>query len=63
MLYLCPIERERVEQDTITDREETGLNRSQQPAIRNVNTLLLCLRRGCLLKSPSLLLDFAFRII
>lgn len=50
MLYLCPIEREHAQQDTITVKEETGLNKSQQPAIRNVNTLLLCLLWGCLLK-------------
>lgn len=41
MLYLRPIERKRAQQDIITVKEETGLNKSQQPAIRNVNTLLL----------------------
>lgn len=40
MLYLSPIERKSAEQDIITIKEETRLNHCQQPAIKNVNTLL-----------------------
>lgn len=40
MPYLSPIERKCAEQDIITIKEETRLNQCQQPAIKNVNTLL-----------------------
>lgn len=38
--YLGPIERKCAEQDIITIEKERRLNKCQQPAIRNVNTLL-----------------------
>lgn len=41
MLHLSPIQRKCAEQDIITIKEETRLNQCQQPAIKNVNTLLL----------------------
>lgn len=40
MLYLSPIQRKCAEQDMITIKEETRLNQCQQPAIKNVNTVL-----------------------
>lgn len=40
MLYLSLIQRKCAEQDIITNKEETRLNPCQQPAIKNVNTLL-----------------------
>lgn len=40
MLYLSSTERECAGQDIITIKEETRLNPGQQPAFKNVNTIL-----------------------